>query len=93
LSIDAPRFRQRAAGTHALPPPDAGSEITLSVVAAGVHTAALLFTAGALAWVVFRLLGLRLLRQSWVNFELLWGALLVVVGAIALALAVQERAA
>jgi hypothetical protein len=48
---------------------------------------------GVVAWVVFRLLGLRLLRQSWVNFELLWGALLVVVGAIALALAVQERAA
>jgi hypothetical protein len=54
-------------------------------VAATVHTLAMVLTGGAVAWVVYRYLGLALLRRAWVNLDLVWGAMLVIVGGIALA--------
>jgi len=44
-------------------------------------------TGGTIAWVVYRYVGLRLLRSAWVNVDLLWAALLVAAGGIALAVA------
>jgi hypothetical protein len=45
-----------------------------------VHTAAYLAVTGILAWVVYLRLGLALLRKTWVNFNLVWGAALAVTG-------------
>jgi len=45
-----------------------------------VHTAAYLAVTGILAWLVYRKFGLALLRRSWFNFNLVWGAALVAVG-------------
>jgi hypothetical protein len=36
------------------------------------------------ALVVYRKLGLKILRSSWVNFDLIWAVALLVVGATAL---------
>jgi len=33
-----------------------------------------------IAWVVYRKVGLALLRKAWVNFELVWAAALVATG-------------
>jgi hypothetical protein len=45
----------------------------------------MVLTGGAVAWVVYRYLGLALLRRAWVNLDLVWGAVLVIVAGIALA--------
>jgi hypothetical protein len=36
------------------------------------------------AWVVYRRLGLAVLRRGWVNFDLIWAVALLVSGALAL---------
>jgi hypothetical protein len=51
-----------------------------SMLATGVHTAAYLAVTGLIAWVVYRKVGLALLRKAWVNFELVWAAALVATG-------------
>lgn len=71
------------AGHHHMPPtasPLAG------MLATGVHTIAYLAVAGLIAWVVYRKLGLALLRKAWFNFDLLWAAALVATGLITLLL-------
>jgi hypothetical protein len=50
------------------------------MLATGVHTLAYLAVTGLLAWVVYRKLGLALLRRAWFNFDLLWAAALVATG-------------
>jgi hypothetical protein len=55
------------------------------LLAATVHTVVMVMTGGAIAWVVYRYLGLGLLRRSWLNLDLFWAVLLIVVGGIALA--------
>jgi hypothetical protein len=53
-------------------------------LAIGLHTAVLLAVMTAVAWVVYTRVGLSILRRGWLNFDLLWAAALIVVGAIAL---------
>ena len=47
-----------------------------------VHTAAMVVSGGALAWLVYRHLGLQFLRKSWFNLERLWALSLVLIGAL-----------
>ena len=65
----------------------AGGDLTLTLIAATAHTVAMVLAGGAVAWVVYRYVGLRLLRRSWLNLDLLWAVLLIIVGGIALAVA------
>jgi hypothetical protein len=65
----------------------ASGNLGIALNAVTVHTAAMVLTGGALAWVVYRYLGLRLLSRAWLNFDLLWAALLIVIGALSLAAA------
>jgi hypothetical protein len=72
-----------AAGHHHLssvPSPMAG------LLATGVHTAGYLAVTGLIAWVVYRKLGLALLRTAWFNLDLIWAAALVVTGLATLVL-------
>ena len=50
------------------------------MLATGIHTAGYLAVTGLVAWAVYRKLGLSLLRKTWFNFNLLWGAALVITG-------------
>ena len=50
------------------------------MLATGVHTIAYLAVTGLVAWVVYRKLGLALLRKAWFNFDLVWAAALVATG-------------
>jgi hypothetical protein len=52
------------------------------MLATGVHTIAYLAVTGLFAWVVYRKLGLALLRKAWFNFDLVWGAALVATGLV-----------
>jgi len=54
------------------------------MLATGVHTVAYLAVTGLLAWVVYRKLGLALLRKAWFNFDLVWAAALMATGLVTL---------
>ena len=50
------------------------------MLAKGIHTVGYLAVTGLLAWAVYRKLGLALLRKTWFNFNVVWGAALVATG-------------
>jgi hypothetical protein len=52
----------------------------LGAVVAGVHTLAMIAAGGAMAWVVYRYFGLKLLSRSWFNLDGVWAASLILVG-------------
>jgi hypothetical protein len=54
------------------------------MLATGVHTVGYLAVTGLVAWVVYRKLGLALLRKAWINFDLVWAAALVATGLVTL---------
>jgi hypothetical protein len=56
----------------------------VGMLATGVHTIAYLAITGLVAWVVYRKLGLALLRKAWLNFDLVWAAALVTTGLVTL---------
>ncbi len=55
-----------------------------AVLATAVHTIGYLAVTGLVAWVVYRKLGLALLRTAWFNFDLGWGVALVISGIVTL---------
>jgi hypothetical protein len=56
------------------------SDQMVGLLATAVHTAAYLAVAGAIAWVVYRKVGVRFLRRAWLNLDLVWGAVLILTG-------------
>ncbi|MEJ2556845.1 MAG: hypothetical protein P8186_11580 [Anaerolineae bacterium] len=56
-------------------------------LAVGLHTLSMLLTMAVVAWIVYRKLGLMVLRTGWVNFDLIWSVALLVVGGVALVIA------
>jgi hypothetical protein len=62
-----------------------GSDPLLPALAAvGLHSLAMLTVAGILTVVVYQKLGVPVLRQAWVNLDLIWAGALMVVGELAL---------
>jgi hypothetical protein len=57
----------------------------LALFAAFVHAVIMIVTAGTIAWLVYRYLGLRLLNRAWVNLDLIWAIFLITAGAIGVA--------
>lgn len=55
-----------------------------SAAAMGIHTLAYFTVAALVAWIVYRKLGLALLRTAWFNMDWLWAGVLVVTGAVVL---------
>ena len=55
----------------------AGALGEAGLLAALLHTASYLAVAGLVAWVVYRKLGLRLLRTAWLNVNLIWALALI----------------
>lgn len=60
------------------------------VMAIGAHTLAMLMVMGAIAWLVYKKLGLAVLCQQWVNFDLMWAVALLLVGGMALFMAIPS---
>ena len=61
--------------------PGGGPGVFLGILA---HTLAMLAVMTAVAWLVYRHLGLAVLRQKWINFDLIWAVALLLVGALSL---------
>ncbi|HLX82862.1 MAG TPA: hypothetical protein VKR59_03130 [Terriglobales bacterium] len=71
-------------GTTVIPSSLTASAIALAVL---IHTASMLAVAGILAILFFETyekVGLRLLRHTWLNFDLLWAIALMVAGCVVL---------
>ncbi len=73
---------QMAGHNHMAP---TGSPLA-AILATGVHTIAYLAVTGLFAWVIYRKLGLALLRKAWFNFDVIWAAALVATGLVTLLL-------
>lgn len=71
-------------GSHHAQHMPAGAGLLLAVLA---HTLAMLLVMGLVAWIVYSKFSLAILRRNWVNFALLWATALLIVGAIALVVA------
>ena len=56
--------------------PPAASPLA-GILLTSVHTSAYLAVTGLIAWVVYRKLGLALIRTAWLNFDVVWAAALV----------------
>ena len=56
----------------------------VAALALSVHTLAYLLVMTAAAWIVYRKLGLALLRTAWLNLDWLWAGVLMATGAIVL---------
>jgi hypothetical protein len=74
LAQPMPGMKHTMAGAMPVAPQSLG--VTVLTLAVVVHTASMLIVAGKL--------GLRLLRNTWINFDLLWAAALLIAGFIAL---------
>jgi len=71
--------------SHEAAGPLAGLTATTGLVLAVLlHTAAMLTVMLVTALVVYRKLGLTILRRRWVNFDMIWAVALFIVGATAL---------
>ena len=97
-----PALVTSAATVPAVPWPEIGhaavmgflvrSNLPTALAVASVHTLTMLVAGLAIAWLVYRWLGLRALRSTWFNLDAAWGASLVVAGAAGMWLAVSANA-
>jgi hypothetical protein len=63
---------------------DAGTGLTTALWATLIHTAGYLTVTALIALVVYRRLGLALLRRAWFNLDLIWAVALICTGIVAL---------
>jgi len=62
------------------------SSVGMAVGVSLLHSAAMIVTGLAAAWIVYRHLGLRALRYAWLNLDVVWALSLIASGAAALAM-------
>ena len=60
------------------------SNVSVALIVAAVHTAAMILAGGMLAWTMYAWLGLRFLSKTWFNLDVVWALSLILVGAIAI---------
>jgi magnesium-transporting ATPase (P-type) len=67
-----------------------GDSLPVAVLAVVVHTAGMFIAMAVAALVVYWTAGLEILRLAWINTDLIWIAVLVMTGVIALALGLWD---
>jgi hypothetical protein len=81
----APPLLSAAVPEHAHHMAVAGSHVaSVGAMAVAVHTLAYFAVMTLAAWVVYRKLGLSLLRKAWLNVDWLWAGALVLTGLVVL---------
>jgi hypothetical protein len=58
--------------------------VSVGAAAVALHTAAYFTVMALAAWIVYRKLGLSLLRQAWFNMDWLWAGALLLTGTVVL---------
>jgi hypothetical protein len=66
------------------------ANLGMAVLVSVVHATAMIAAGGCLAWLVYRYLGLKFVSRSWFNLDTSWAVSLILVGAVALGLGLQE---
>jgi hypothetical protein len=74
---------------HAAAGPLINADLGMAVLVSVVHTIPMIAAGGALAWLVYRYLGLKFVSRSWFNLDKAWAFSLILVGAIALSIGVS----
>jgi len=64
------------------PDPLGGSAHLTGAVVTLIHTGSYLLVTAGIALLVYRVLGLRLLRTLWINLDLVWGCALILTGVL-----------
>ena len=57
-----------------------GDGLVVSIMAVGLHTLAMFVVTGAIAAIVYRKVGVDILRRAWVNLDLIWIGILALAG-------------
>jgi hypothetical protein len=60
-----------------------GNNLETAMLVAVAHAIAMVAAGGALAWSVYRYLGLKFVSRSWLNLETSWAVSFIVVGTVA----------
>jgi hypothetical protein len=60
------------------------TDLGMAVLVSFVHALAMIAAGGALAWLVYRYLGLKFLSRSWFNLDATWALSLIFVGTLSL---------
>jgi hypothetical protein len=81
-TLQLPESTQAADGVLAA---GAGVVELTAILPTVLHTFGYLLVAGAVAFIVYRKLGLRLLRRAWINLDLIWAAALVLTALLTVA--------
>ncbi|AYY59803.1 hypothetical protein [Burkholderia multivorans] len=68
----------------------AALHVGMALTVAAVHAAAMIATGGALAWLVYRYVGLAFVSKSWFNLDAVWASSLIVIGALSLGFAATQ---
>jgi hypothetical protein len=71
-----------SAPSHDLAHMAAAASPLAALFATAVHTAGYLAVTGLIAWIVYRKVGLSVLRKAWLNVDALWAIALVATGVI-----------
>jgi hypothetical protein len=58
------------------------SDLASGLGATAVHSGSYLIVTAAIAWIVFRKLGVGLLRSAWINLDFVWAAALIASGGL-----------
>lgn len=66
-----------------------GTAVAVSLL----HSVAMMISGLAAAWVVYRYVGLRMLRAAWLNLDIVWALSLIVSGGLAIAMALSYPSA
>jgi hypothetical protein len=69
---------------HHMAAPHTSAIAAANALAVGVHTLTYLGVMALAAWIVYRKLGLNLLRRAWLNMDWVWAGALVVTGIVVL---------
>jgi len=70
---------------------ESGASLLATSLAVGVHTAAMFAVAGMLAMIVYRKVGVDILRRAWINMDLLWVGVLSLTGLFTLAYGIMSK--
>ena len=62
------------------------ANLTMALIVSIVHSVAMIAASGALAWLVYRYLGLKLIARSWFNMDAAWATGLILAGVVSFAL-------
>lgn len=77
-----------AHGAHVSRGVDASSSgLIPAILSTLVHAGGYLAVTALMAWVVYRYIGVGVLRRAWINLDVVWAAALIVTGIVAVALA------